>query len=132
MSARRPGSTAASESRVVTTAKPRAASRERSRTVKASVNAFSDSSLRRAPESSPPWAASSTTTNRGEAGGVCAKAAEHAATVTRETIVRRKELAGAIVPIASVERIDRQAAEQLGKKVGGFLRHHLSCKGNFL
>ena len=32
----------------------------------------------------------------------------------------------------SIQRIDRQTAEQLGEEVGGLLRHHVAGKGHFL
>ena len=71
---------AVSDSRVVTTEMPRAASSERSLTLRARVRAFSFQSPLWPPESSPPWAASRTTTYRGVgAGGACAAAEEPAA-----------------------------------------------------
>src|ERR1700678_3789057 len=118
---------------------PRALSSDRSRTLSASVKAFSASFPSRPPVSSPPCAASSTTIKRaccgaaagagtgGAAGGACAAAARlpPAARTASAPAPRR------IPKPALLQRIDSQAAQQLGEKVGGLLRHHIACKSHF-
>src|SRR5581483_898930 len=131
------GSIWMSDSRVVTTEMPRAPSRDRSRTLNASVSDFSVQLPLCPPESSPPWAASSTTTKRAAgAAGACGGAGAWAAldrpveqTASNSPKAQARSMLGNEMVL--VQRIDGQAAEQLGIEVSGFLRHHLSGKGHF-
>src|SRR6266568_3068259 len=120
ISARRFRSTDASDSRVVITWMPRAASNERSLTLRLRFTAFSSwplSSL--PPASSPPWAASSTTTNFEIGGACCAAANELAPSAATKT--RNAHL---------LQCINGEAAQQFWEEVRGFLRHHRACECN--
>src|ERR1700739_875410 len=100
---------------------PRALSSERSRTLKASVAAFSSwPSFRWPPVSSPPCAASMTTTNRaddaGGAAGACCADKSPAATQRAE----RTAATHGTAPRAPhlVQGINRETAQQLGIEIG--------------
>src|ERR1019366_4853744 len=118
-----------SASRVVITCMPRAPSRERSRTLSASVAFFSYCPLvSQPPVSSPPCAASSTTTNcagaAGGPGGACCAAGSGPMIPANPAAANR-------AAIQLVQRINGETAQQLGIEIGGLLRHHFARERHF-
>src|SRR6185436_2656736 len=102
---------------------PRADKRERSLTLRVRLTAFSNWPLSRcAPVSSPPWAASRTTTNLGAGAGIgcCAAAVFPAVNARTNTAIA-----------SLLQCIDGQAAEELREEVGGLLRHDRTGKCHF-
>src|SRR5579883_2446700 len=98
--------------RVCTTSRPLALSAAATWLANDSVTSFSSNvGERRAPASVPPCAASTSTC-------VCCAPAAEAASITAHSSV------------ALVQGINREAAQQLRVEVSGFLRHHLTGKGD--
>src|ERR1700676_5344771 len=120
---------------------PRAPSSDRSLTLNARLADFSSwPSLRCPPVSSPPCAASITTTNLAAgAAGTCGAAGAGGdccahARVKHSDIANRTAAAPATIPRVRplVQCIDREAAQQFGIKICGLLRHHVSSERDFL